>query len=87
MVDLVAQAHQAGRIVAAICHGAWMLASAQIVKGRTATCFFAIRDDLTHAGARYVDKEVVRDGNLITSRMPGDLPAFCRTIAEALEEG
>lgn len=86
MVDLVAQAHRAGRIVAAICHGAWMLASAQIVKGRTATCFFAIRDDLAHAGARYVDKEVVRDGNIITSRMPGDLPAFCRTIAEALGE-
>lgn len=85
MVRLVQQAHQAGRVVAAICHGGWMLASADIVKGRTVTCYFAIRDDLTHAGARYVDEEVVRDGNLVTSRMPGDLPAFCRTIAEALE--
>lgn len=73
MVDLVVQAHQAGNIVAAICHGAWMLASAHIVKDRTATCYFAIRDDLTNAGAIYVDKEVVRDGNLITSRMPSDL--------------
>jgi len=87
MIDLVLQAHTAKKIVAAICHGAWLLASARIVDGRTLTCYFAIRDDLIHAGARYVDKEVVRDGNLITSRMPGDLPAFCRTIAEALGEG
>jgi protease I len=86
MIDLVIQAHNAGKIVAAICHGAWLLASAHIVEGRTLTCYFAIRDDLINAGGRYVDREVVRDGNLITSRMPGDLPAFCRTIAEALEE-
>lgn len=84
MVDLVLQAHQAGKIVAAICHGAWLLASARIVDGRSLTCYFAIRDDLINAGGRYVDKEVVRDGNLITSRMPCDLPAFCRTIADAL---
>ncbi len=84
MIDLVLQAHQANKIVAAICHGTWLLASARIVEGRTLTCYFAIRDDLINAGAHYVDKEVVRDGNLITSRMPGDLPAFCRTIAEAL---
>lgn len=70
--------------MAAICHGVWLLASARIVDGRTLTCYFAIRDDLINAEARYVGKEVMRDGNLITSRMPGDLPAFCRTIAEAL---
>lgn len=87
MVDLVQQAHQAGKIVAAICHGAWLLASARIVDGRSLTCYFAIRDDLINAGGRYVDREVVRDDNLITSRMPCDLPAFCRTIAEALGEG
>ena len=61
-----------------------MLASAEIVRGRKATCFKAIKDDLIHAGARYVDAEVAVDGNLITSRMPSDLPAFCREIAKAL---
>lgn len=84
MVNLVRDADQAGKIVAAICHGGWMLASAGILRDRTVTCYFAIRDDLIHAGARYVDQEVVRDGNLITARKPDDLPAFCRSILEAL---
>jgi protease I len=63
-----------------------MLASAGIARGKKATCFFAIKDDLINAGAIYVDAEVVRDGNLITSRVPSDLPAFCRTIIQALDE-
>ncbi len=84
MVNLVREAFEQGKVVAAICHAGWMLASADILKGRQATCFFAIKDDLVNAGADYVDAEVVRDGNLITSRMPSDLPAFCRTIIEAL---
>ena len=84
MVKLVRDASGAGKVVAAICHGGWMLASADVIRDRTATCFFAIRDDMINAGANYVDQEVVRDGNLITSRKPDDLPAFCRTIAEAL---
>jgi protease I len=58
--------------------------SAGILKGRRVTSFFAIKDDMVNAGAEWVDAEVVRDGNLITSRMPDDLPAFCRTIIEAL---
>ena len=74
----------AGKIVAAICHAAWVLCSAGILKGRCATCFFAIKDDLINAGASYVDEEVVVDGNLITSRKPDDLPAFCREIIAAL---
>ncbi len=86
MVNLVRQAFDQGKVVAAICHAGWMLASAGVLKGRRATCFFAIKDDLINAGAEYVDAEVVRDGNLITSRMPLDLPAFCRTIIEALSE-
>jgi len=61
-------------------------ASAGILKGKTATCFFAIKDDLINAGAKYVDEEVVVDGNLITSRTPGDLPAFCRELVKALEK-
>jgi protease I len=73
-----------GKIVAAICHAGWVLCSAGILRGRKATCFKAICDDLKNAGAEYVDDEVVVDGNLITSRLPGDLPAFCREIARAL---
>jgi protease I len=84
MVKLVKDLFEAGKVVAAICHAGWMLASAEIVAGRTVTCFFAIKDDLIHAGANYVDQEVVVDGNLITSRMPDDLPAFMRAVLEAL---
>lgn len=86
MVNLVREAFEQGKVVAAICHAGWMLASAGVLQGKKATCFFAIKDDLVNAGADYVDAEVVRDGNLITSRMPSDLPAFCRTIVEALQE-
>lgn len=86
MVKLVRDANEQGKVVAAICHAGWMLASADVLRGKKATCFFAIKDDLVNAGAIYIDAEVVRDGNLITSRMPSDLPAFCRTIIEALSE-
>ena len=84
MVKIVKEAHQKGKVIAAICHAGWMLASAGILKGKKVTGYFAIKDDLINAGANYVDQEVVRDGNLITSRQPGDLPAFCREIIEAL---
>ncbi len=84
MVKLVKDLFEAGKVVAAICHAGWMLASAEIVKGRTVTSFFAIRDDLVHAGANWVDQEVVMDGNLITSRKPDDLPAFMQAILTAL---
>ncbi|MBZ5591349.1 MAG: type 1 glutamine amidotransferase [Acidobacteriia bacterium] len=70
--------NQQGKLVAAICHGGWVLCSADMLKGRRATCFFAIKDDVVHAGAKYEDAEVVVDGNLVTSRKPEDLPAFCR---------
>jgi protease I len=73
-----------GKLVAAICHGGWVLCSADIRKGRKATCFFAIKDDVVHAGAKYEDAEVVIDGNLVTSRKPEDLPAFCRASMEVL---
>ena len=84
MVKIVQEAYQKGKIIAAICHAGWMLASAGILKGRKVTGFFAIKDDLVNAGANYVDEEVVRDGNLITSRKPDDLPAFCRELISAL---
>ncbi len=74
------------RVVASICHGGWVLASAGVCRGRRLTSYKAIRDDMIHAGAEFVDEEVVRDGNLITSRTPDDLPAFCREILRALKE-
>jgi protease I len=84
VLRFVREMDRAGKIVAAICHAGWVLCSAGIVRDRKATCFKAIKDDLIHAGARYVDAEVVVDGNLITSRVPADLPAFCREISRAL---
>ncbi len=84
VLRLVREMDQSGKIVAAICHAGWVLCSADIVRGRRATCFKAIKDDLIHAGAKYVDEEVAVDRNLITSRVPTDLPAFCREVAKAL---
>ncbi len=75
-----------GKLVASICHGPWVLCSAGVLKGRRATCFFAIKDDVVNAGARYEDSEVVVDNNLVTSRKPDDLPAFCREAIRVLVE-
>ena len=85
ILKLVREAHQQGKVIAAICHAGWVLVSAGILKGRKVTCVSAIKDDVINAGATYVDQEVVQDGNVITSRVPTDLPAFCRTIIAALE--
>lgn len=74
----------AGKVTAAICHAGWVLISARVIKGKRATSFFSIRDDMINAGADWVDEEVVVDGNIITSRSPEDLPAFCRAIIAAL---
>lgn len=82
--DLVAKAAGDDKPVGAICHGAWLLCSANVLRGRRATCFFSIKDDVIHAGAEYVDREVVTDGPLVTSRTPDDLPAFCRAFIEAV---
>lgn len=84
MTSLVRDMDAAKKVVAAICHAGWVLVSAGILEGRTATCVSAIKDDITNAGATYVDREVVVDGNLITSRTPPDLGAFCREIIRAL---
>ncbi|MBD3381364.1 MAG: DJ-1/PfpI/YhbO family deglycase/protease [candidate division Zixibacteria bacterium] len=85
MVAFVKKMNDGGKPIATICHGGWMLASARIIDGRSVTGFFSIKDDLVNAGADFRDDEVVVDGNLITSRHPGDLPAFCKTIISALE--
>lgn len=84
MIDFLKEAYGQGKIIAAICHGPWMLASIGAAQGRTVTAFYSIRDDLVNAGATFVDQKVVRDGNIITSRTPADLPAFCREIIDAL---
>jgi protease I len=86
IVNLVRKVHDQGSLVAAICHAGWMLASAGLAKGRRLTCVPIIKDDVINAGANYVDEPVVRDGNIITSRLPGDLPLFCKEILRYLEE-
>jgi deglycase len=79
-IQFVKDMHARGKLVAAICHGPWLLCSTPALKGRKATCFFAIKDDVTNAGATYVDEETVVDGNVITARKPDDLPAFTTAI-------
>src|SRR3989338_1812188 len=80
VLNLVIQMNKSNKLIASICHGAWVLVSANLLKGRTITCYKAIKDDVINAGANYVDKSVVVDNNIITSRCPDDLPDFCREI-------
>jgi len=86
VLKFVRDMDKAGMLVASICHAGWVLASADIVKGRTLTSYVAIKDDMTNAGAKWVDKETVVDKNLITARTPFDLPAFLRAILIYLDE-
>ncbi|GAB4112945.1 MAG: type 1 glutamine amidotransferase domain-containing protein [Candidatus Caldatribacteriota bacterium] len=85
ILNLVRGVYEKGGLIASICHGAWVVISAGIIKGKQATCFFAIKDDLINAGANYMDQEVVVDDNLITSRTPQDLPVFLLTIITYLK--
>lgn len=83
-LNFVKKLFESDKVVAAICHGGWVLVSADVLKGKKATSVSAIKDDMKNAGANWVDEEVVVDGKLITSRFPADLPAFCREIIKAL---
>ena len=85
MIKLVRDAFNQKKVVASICHGGWMLVSAGILKGLKVTSYVAIRDDMVNAGALWEDAELVQDGNVITSRKPDDLPAFCRAIICAMD--
>jgi protease I len=81
---LVKTGASAGKPIAVICHGSWLLISAGLVNGKTLTSYQTLKDDLVNAGAHWVDKEVVKDGNLISSRNPDDIPAFSRELITAL---
>lgn len=85
-VDFVRSFVQSGKPVAAICHGPWTLAEAGVLDGRTLTSYPSIRTDLRNAGATVVDREVVIDGSLVTSRNPDDLPAFCSAIVDLVAD-
>jgi protease I len=86
-VDFVRAFFDAGKPVAAICHGPWPLIDAEVVEGRTMTSYPSLRTDLKNAGATWVDQEVVVDNGLVTSRNPNDLPAFNRKMVEEFAEG
>jgi protease I len=83
-VEFVKKFVATGKPVAAICHGPWMLIEAGVVKGKTVTSWPSVHTDLVNAGAKWVDREVVEDGNLITSRKPDDIPAFSKTLTEVV---
>jgi deglycase len=85
-VDFVRSFVSSGKLVAAICHGPWALVEADVVRGRTLTSYPSIRADIRNAGGNTVDEEVATDGNLITSRNPDDLPAFCAAIIGQLAD-
>ena len=85
-IRITKEAYSNGAVVAAICHGGWIPASAEIVEGKKVTSFYAIKDDLVHAGAEWVDEEVVVDSRIVTSRKPSDLPAFCKAIISTMQE-
>ncbi len=87
MVGFVRDFFRADKPVAAICHAGWMLVEADIADGRTLTSWPSIKTDMLNAGARWVDREVVEDGNLITSRKPDDLPAFSEALLRQVSGG
>ncbi len=86
MVDLTRSIAGDEKPVAAVCHGGWMLAEADVIRGRTVTSWPSIKTDLINAGARWVDQEVVEDANIITSRKPDDLEAFSKALLVQMEQ-
>lgn len=82
--QFIAQMDAQGKLVAAICHGLWCLCSANVLRGRRCTSFFAIKDDVVHAGGLWEDSEVVVDNNIVSSRKPDDLPAFMKACIAVL---
>ena len=87
VLERVREVHEAGKMVATICHGPWILISAGIVRGRRLTSTVGIRDDVVNAGAEWVDEPAVIDGTIVSARVPKDLPAFARAMLTVLEGG
>lgn len=85
LLDFVRKMNRKDKVVASICHGGWVIASADIINEKKVTSYKAIKDDMINAGGIFEDSEVVVDGNLVTSRKPDDLPAFCRSILDLLK--
>jgi len=86
LVDIVKSAYGKGKVIAAVCHGPQMLIEADIIRGKKATCWKSVVTDLKNAGAEFADAPVVVDGNIVTSRFPGDLPRFCQELLRLLEK-
>lgn len=86
LVDIVKQAYEKGKIIAAICHGPQMLIEADILHGKKATCWKSVATDLKNAGATFINAPVVVDGNTVTSRFPADLPKFCQEMIKLLKK-
>jgi len=86
LVNLVKEAFQKGKVIAAICHGPQVLIEADVVRGKRATCYVSVSTDLKNAGGVYEDRSVVVDGNLVTSRFPADLPDFCRETLKLMQK-
>jgi protease I len=84
VLERVRELHAAGKMVATICHGPWVLISAGIVRGRRLTSTPGIRDDLVNAGAEWLDAPAVVDGNIVSARVPSDLPAFAKAMLSVL---
>lgn len=85
VLEMVKGVTESGKPIAAICHGPWVLISAKVIKDKKVTCFIACKDDVENAGAIYSDTSVVVDGNMITSRLPKDLPDFCKALIDKLK--
>ena len=86
VLELTRDCHRKGKIVAAICHGPWILISAGLVKGKKVCGYDAVHDDLINAGAKLLNVPAIRDGNIITGRVPDHLPEFCLEISKALSD-
>ena len=85
ILKFIHEINEQKKLVGAICHAGWVLISSKVIKGRKATSYYAIKDDMINAGAEFHDKSVVSDGNLITSRMPDDLPDFMKAVLKFLK--